>query len=32
LISADDGEAMQRGCLVYDALYARLSQPEGADS
>jgi hypothetical protein len=32
LISADDGEAIQRGRLVYDALYARLSQTEGADS
>ena len=32
LISTDDHEAIERGRVVYDALYARLSQTEGADS
>lgn len=27
-ISADDREAMERGCMVYDALYAELSVSE----
>jgi hypothetical protein len=30
LISANDHEAITRGCVVYDALYARLSNPQGA--
>jgi hypothetical protein len=32
LISSNDSEAIERGRIVYDALYARLSQSEGANS
>jgi hypothetical protein len=32
LISASDHQAIERGRVLYEALYARLSQPEGADS